>query len=851
MAWLKRRITKRGYRSLRAFCADIHGFPGSPSKNALLQQISRADRLDRRAAVWFESRDEAQRVVAAKLGLDPQDFMRRLTGELDDGDAVEIDLADLAMEHGRPWDVRSDPLFPGVPDEVKRPGSWKRLWWHAPRGAGRSLTGRWLREQFDVLFIRARTWEDAKIELRKGQRCFVELRTPEGAEALFEAEGLEAWQICVAAPFPPPGLEPESRPMLGHQVSTGVPWKLVTSPETWSWFVDFINWAKLLEDPSEPLDTDLTLRIWQHFHLMGMFSTVGDAMALCGLVRVFGESLTSAKNDKICVEWLRRLGERPDLSSSAQGWAKKEAWSALESLLTAEITSTLAAEARTRTEWEGLSNSSVVIELENLGLLSHEGPEQLAPRPSWFWNLARWHVLMDLARGPRLAEAALMRPDDMAERLQAFSMDQLGELMQDVDPSVPASVALCEVLFCAVGRRLYDRHWGFFGQVADGFTSTVERAWMQQGKVAIEIAGRPVPRMGGNPGFITQWTAGALAISHSLHGQAVPWAADPDGALCPWDRAATSALTEVLLSLDHAPTFPAHRLLAHLVQRVPNLPVTRHTSLPLLVDQLARGVPVANEVLEQIRPGSTVAIRITVAHWSMIRPMIGAGHHHHYDREIIGRNAFEAVERLCSATALVLWRLWIERRGKSANDDAVDRYATHAADLQLLLTMLPDSVWNEEESGRFLAAVISRRALFQKLSGVESEQVLPFTLPHAVQQALMETWTDAPIGLHDLDPDLIAARVASVAVSRGLITKIWEQRAEASHKALTLTADSGNTARCMALLETTPDEEREVALRTVAPLQSELVQHSGSRTWAWALVGRRAPGWRTLWTWLA
>jgi hypothetical protein len=89
-----------------------------------------------------------------------------------------------------------------------------------------------------------------------------------------------------------------------------------------------------------------------------------------------------AKNDAICKEWLRRLSERPDLSTDARAWAKKEARTAIECLLTADYTSKLGADARARSEWEILASPSVVVALEDLELLTYEGIGVLLSRHS-------------------------------------------------------------------------------------------------------------------------------------------------------------------------------------------------------------------------------------------------------------------------------------------------------------------------------------------------------------------------------------------------------------------------------------------------------------------------------------
>lgn len=103
----------------------------------------------------------------------------------------------------RPLDLLDEDPFPGVPDDLLTPGGpkWDHVWWVAPRGAGKSLVGRWLEARYGWSHVQAATWPEAVGKLPRTGNVFLELRNAEGATAEVLEKGR---RLCVASSAEPP-----------------------------------------------------------------------------------------------------------------------------------------------------------------------------------------------------------------------------------------------------------------------------------------------------------------------------------------------------------------------------------------------------------------------------------------------------------------------------------------------------------------------------------------------------------------------------------------------------------------------------------------------------------------------
>jgi hypothetical protein len=775
--------------------------------------------------------------------MEPSQFQRFLVGHADDEDAVEIDLVDLAAGGGRPWRLKEDPLFPGVPGEVSDPVRWRRLWWLAPRGAGRSLVGRWLAAQREVRFVRARTWADARLEMKRGEPTYLELSSPEEADSLFRADGLEGWPLCVAAPFMPPSAESAlgGRGLLPRP-SEG-PWHVVVSPPSVEWIGAMLSWAASFYPEDRPLDLDRARHSWNKLGGEYVFLTPGDGMAFCGLVSEFGVELANTGVDAVCRAWLRRLTSRVDLPPAGRAWAGGAAWQEIQTLLSEEVVSGVADGSRDHSTWVALGGADLVDRLLELGLLVHEGADRLNLHPRWFWLYSRLHVTNDLARGPRLAEAALRRPALMANRLARFSLTQLAALLPPVDPSDMRSVILTEVIFTAVGWRLIQEGGILALRTDPADRALLERVWAQQGDVAIAVAGLPRPRLGGDAHLLARWFAAALAISRRIPGSATPWPADPERLLDPWGRQAPGNLARVLDEMGSREDSDIPRLVVPLAQSVEELPLTDLTVPALLVADLARAQTPRGDVLARLQPKDAKRTMKTATLWGVVRRLGRAS-----QPDTVAGRCEEAEEStddgtITRLTAATLWRSWAASLLDKEPIAVALELSKQGTSLAAVTGSLPESIWAEASAVRLLDVLLQVQEIREK----------PVFLPvitFAAQRAVIGTWTDRPRALAVVDPEVLQAALVEGAVPEEVFPALWEARAEDLLAALATTAATGAMDRAEALLRDVPDTLLARALDGARPVLAALGRRPSAATWAWARIGRRAPGWEQLWGWL-
>lgn len=102
-------------------------------------------RLDRELELeWLSSRPAVQQTLAAVLGCSVAD----LQGAAWPGRVAEVDAQRRVRLRDAPFaralDLLEESLPPGVPGVVAAPSGYRRLFWEAPSGSGRTLAGQWL-----------------------------------------------------------------------------------------------------------------------------------------------------------------------------------------------------------------------------------------------------------------------------------------------------------------------------------------------------------------------------------------------------------------------------------------------------------------------------------------------------------------------------------------------------------------------------------------------------------------------------------------------------------------------------------------------------------------------------------
>ena len=171
--------------------------PRERSLAALFSKLDRGIELE-----WLADRDAVQRVLALVLGCPVESVRRAVAPDPSALGTARIRFEDLP--YARPFDLRTEPLPPGIPEPVLAPAAWGRLWWVAPSGSGRSLVGQWLAARGLARFVCGAQLEDVRDRLTSTGPLPLFLELERGA-SLDESFGeLLGTSVCVAAPVAPP-----------------------------------------------------------------------------------------------------------------------------------------------------------------------------------------------------------------------------------------------------------------------------------------------------------------------------------------------------------------------------------------------------------------------------------------------------------------------------------------------------------------------------------------------------------------------------------------------------------------------------------------------------------------------
>lgn len=267
-------------------------------ERSLATVLSKLDRdLD---LEWLADRADVQRVLAEVLGCAVADVQAAVVAGTQQPDRAtrRVRLEDL--RYARALDLTEESLPPGIPDPVLHPETWTRLWWIAPPGAGRTLTGRWLEARGLATFARS----PDELE-RKATRApvFVELTGP--AAKLPQRE-----RLCIAAPFPPPSGD----------------WQVVVSEPVGAYLPELTRWiADRLENDGH-FEPERAARWIAVAAERGDVDSLGTALGLAGMIDELGfrslEGKTLADAARRYVE-LRLSQWRRDQSGDTAGLERR------------------------------------------------------------------------------------------------------------------------------------------------------------------------------------------------------------------------------------------------------------------------------------------------------------------------------------------------------------------------------------------------------------------------------------------------------------------------------------------------------------------------------------------------
>src|SRR6187551_131078 len=202
MGWLRDLMDQsdsgcRSYGDLARAALENSDWP-SESRMAERSLASIFSKLDRnQEADWLAERVGVQRVLSKVLGVPLDDLRAPGTpvGAATRGDLRRLRLSSL--RYARALDLVDEPLCPGLPPSVLKPGAYGSTFWRAPSGSGRSLVGRFLQARGLAHVIEAKTFEEALAVLPERGPVFIELH---GQRAL-PLPNAPRPELCIAADF--------------------------------------------------------------------------------------------------------------------------------------------------------------------------------------------------------------------------------------------------------------------------------------------------------------------------------------------------------------------------------------------------------------------------------------------------------------------------------------------------------------------------------------------------------------------------------------------------------------------------------------------------------------------------
>ncbi len=557
--------------------SDTHMQPRSLA--ALFSKLDRGQELD-----WLADRPGAQIALARALGAPLEDVRARLKRGQESAPSQLIRLK--ALPAARALSLLEEPLFPGIPSEVLEPASFDGVYWLAPSGAGRSLSGRWLEARGLARFIRAANWPEAEAQLPASGAVFVELEAGRASAPGRRDSGL---RLCIAAPEPP---------------ATPHAFRLIHSPAPETYLAQLVSWVAERSPQDGRFEPRQVLAWLQKEPLArGVLDGAGAALGLCGLADELGPRALTEGLDALVRRFAQaRFTASIDAETSHAAYFRKHGYGALVAL----VRRLLAEDAlpwdapRSREAWLGLVPEELQREadldwlkltlgtgagalrpadleravrklppgafrvvrcFEQAGLLETAGSEQLKLGPRFVARSLLSEALAGLVSasplewGGALLEGSAPSALEAAvfERARASNGSSLEPLLETAAPDNLSYVAALELGFQAAGLALLEG--------ADVPQELREGLFEDQLELMLELPGElPLPRvLRGNPDEAAErhglWLLSALSLSEELpahsrrHPLLRPWRAkDRDPRLSQLLDAVLQALSSTRLS---------------------------------------------------------------------------------------------------------------------------------------------------------------------------------------------------------------------------------------------------------------------------------------------------------------
>jgi hypothetical protein len=524
------------------------------------------------ALEWLEQRPGALQALADVLEMAPEEAEERLS-QLQPPRHTAGSRVRLRDVPARPLDLRKEPLPPGIPSQVRDPATWP-LWWQAPSGSGRTLTGQWLEARGQAVFLQAETWADAERQLPEQGAVFIELGSAEGAPYATWPSGLK---LCVATEAPPPR-PPEPEVELGPRSTRELakvqasrrpppsPWLAVSSPDVRSVLRELVEWVEerisvegfdreacqrwLLETPDVLARVDTLSTALGFIGLFATFGKKGDAAGLAkarsaaDLARLFLRMrLQQSEGVELPLDllWerLQHLGRRLLLESETPWFEARstDAWHALVHMRPDDADLEWLKELERqglKVDRAGLKKLQgrlpadafrVMRALRELGLLRERQPQQLAFQPPWVLaGLIEQSILETLDQGPQAWGSILLRQEHAAavfqallERCRGGDFTLARAVLQAPDLRSPAWVAALEAIFRVLGLVVLEGK-----SMPDELRLGVLR--LQRALVVPDAGGLPRPRIAyelpsARDSLLVDhrvWYAALLALSETL-----------------------------------------------------------------------------------------------------------------------------------------------------------------------------------------------------------------------------------------------------------------------------------------------------------------------------------------------
>lgn len=833
MGWL-RELMRAGPPSLNSYDALARRVLDSPalgdrplprarSLSALLGKLDRGQELD-----WLAERPWMQEALATTLGCEVEVIARHARSALQTHDQQRHHLRLADVPRARLLELREEEPCPGIPPEVLTPLTWKRLWWHAPDGSGRTLAARWLSARHGLATVDGSG--GGAPETPSSDLAFVELHT-----ATDPLPSLPA-RVCVAAPFLPPD-------------DGG--FCIVASPKVEQFLAPLVRWVAARLPADGRFDAARAL-CWlsSHAHLI---DGLGSALGLCGALDELGLEVTEGLSpERLVREVFRRRIERT--SPSDDHWLSKHGFSALLAIYRRIVTDSdrrwdaprgfdewleLIPPEHQRggdVDWMRLalahSGSSLrsreledaskrlppgafklIRALERAGFLIRlESGERLRLGPRWFGRAMLDEALRSLCAGSpaEWAEAVLQSQADLiapvvlerARREPSALLDDVLEMDLDVSATCTAAVEMafrCIGLAGALGVELP------VDALAELWDEQLGRLVTLGGPIALPRIDFP-PALGSREPLLSRGAFYLAALSVSEQLPRGSGGAEP--VLRPWSLGSAPAELGGVYDRMHE-DLGARRDLwiaaSALVDRLRTLlgPVSASAPHPLELPGMVLD-EVAHDVLEWE----------TVRHLGRVPGLIAAV-----------RDRAPARKLPWSSVAEALWLVWQSAGLPPEGDELFAADAEHAA---LLWPHLPPAiavaaVRRAHEAGKTVDPSLLGRACWRALL---AHGEAPFVGP--------ESWRSAPADLvaealgSDLRPEVLAVG--------------WQRAPEAAER-LTLRRLEERGPAAFALLRAAPPAATSGLVSGLEnlPLGGDLT--TGVRAWLHERVRQRAPGW--------